>query len=294
MSAPDNWGPLAEPIHGLVPDGRPAWKDNAFLNFWDPDHEIFGCAHASTSPNAQGRRVRFSISVAGRVIEIADDLAPGSFTSPVVDFDLNKGITVTTARLSGSVRSDPLFSLADYTAGETIPALIAGEPLHHFQRAAKVSGELVVDGETITIDATGFRDRTWGYRDESLTWSEYFAFLSVFDDYALTAMRFRSPDGKDATEGYLLGEVGIDSPGVTALGVTRDASGLAAAAHLTLTDGTALTVRSAARVGGFWVPMGWARRGPAMSSYDEFAAVTTDRGERGFGMFEHGIIRQLF
>jgi hypothetical protein len=294
MTEANAWGPLAEPIHGPVPEGRPAWKDNAFLNFWDPDHEIFGCAHVSTSPNAEGRRARFSISVRGRVVEIIDDLRPGSFASPTIDFDLDKGVTVAAAQLSGWVRSEPVFSLADYTAGGTIPALVAGEPLHHVQRAARVTGALVLDGETVAVDGSGFRDRTWGYRDESVTWSEYIAFLILFDDYALTGMRFRSPDGREGTEGYLLREVGTEPQDITAIGVTRDASGLAAATHLTLGDGTAMAVRSAGRVGGFWVPMGWERRAPAMSCYDEFAPVSTDHGDHGFGMFEHGIIRQLF
>jgi hypothetical protein len=289
------WGPLAEPVHGPVPAGRPPWKDNAFLNFWDPEQEVFGCAHVSTSPNAHGRRARVSVSVRGRVVELMEELESGSFRSPSIAFDLEKSVTVESPRLSWTLYSEPLYELADYTAGGVIPPLIPGEPLRHYQRAACVHGEIVLDGETITLaGARGFRDRTWGYRDESVTWSEYAAFLAVFDDHALTAMRFHSPDGADATEGYLLGALGQPPRPVTGIAITRDASGLAAAARFALEDGSELELRSLGRVGGFWVPMGWEREGPAMSSYDEFTPVRTDRGAAGFGMFEHGIIRRLY
>jgi hypothetical protein len=85
------WGPLSEPIHtDPLPEGRPAFRDNAFLGFWDHGGQVFGAVHVSTSPNSEGRRARFSLSVGGRATEIVEPLEPYSFGSPSIAFDLDR------------------------------------------------------------------------------------------------------------------------------------------------------------------------------------------------------------
>jgi hypothetical protein len=39
--------------------------------------------------------------------------------------------------------------------------------------------------------------------------------------------------------------------------------------------------------------MGWTKRGPAMSAYDEFIALRAPDGSMAYGMAEHGVVRQL-
>ena len=80
---------------------------------------------------------------------------------------------------------------------------------------------------------------------------------------------------------------------ITGIEVTRDASGLLHSARLD-TAGGQVELTAEPRAGGFWVPMGWVRRGPTMSAYDEFLPVVTGDGERGFAMVEHGSVRNLF
>jgi hypothetical protein len=286
------WGPLAEPIHTEpLPEGRPAFRDNAFLGFWDRSGEVFGAFHVSTSPNAEGRRARFSLSVGGRTTEIVEPLEPYSFRSPSIAFDLDQRITVDGPVLAGEVTCAPLFAIADYSKGSIIPPLIPEEPLQHFQQAARVQGHCTVDGQDVTIDGFGMRDRTWGYRDESASIAEYIAITAVFDDFALTSMRFVGADGSDRTEGYRLGEV---AEPIVGMGVTRDASGLLVAGHLTLDGGAPLEARVTERLGGFWVPMGWERRGPTMSAYDQFARIRTDGGDEGVTLTEQGVVRRIF
>jgi len=287
------WEQLSEPIHGTVPDGKPAWKDNAYLAFWDPTSEVFGAAHVSTSPNAEGRRARFSISIQGRAVEIVEDLAPGTFESDSISFGLDDTIRVRSAELTGTLTNTPIFAVADYSRHSVIPPLPGCEPLQHFQRAASVRGDFVLaDGERVTFEGHGFRDRTWGYRDESSSISEYIAFMVVFSDHSLTAMRFHGTDGSDRTEGYLLHGEGEPQP-ITAIEVTRDASGLLHSARLAASSGD-IELSARPRAGGFWVPMGWVRHGPTMSAYDEFRPVVTEDGRKGFAMIEHGGIRNLF
>jgi hypothetical protein len=286
------WGPLSEPIHtDPLPEGCPAFRDNAYLGFWDEGGDVFGAFHVSTSPNAQGRRARFSLSVGGRATEIVEPLEPYSFTSPSIAFDLDLRITVDGPGLTGELTCTPLFAVADYSKGSIIPPLVPDEPLQHFQQAARVRGRFSVEGRDLTIDGFGIRDRTWGYRDESVSIAEYVALTAVFDDFALTSMRFVSADGTDRTEGYRLSAV---AEPVTGMGVTRDASGLLSVGHLTLDGGDSLEVRVTERLGGLWVPMGWERRGPTMSAYDEFDRACTDGGAVGVTLTEQGVVRRIY
>jgi hypothetical protein len=286
------WGLLAEPIHTApLPEGRPAFRENAFLGIWDRGGEAFGVFHVSTSPNAEGRRARFSLSVGGRSTEIVEPLDRYSFESASIGFDLDRRITVDGPGLAGEVTCTPLFAVADYSTGSIIPPLIAEEPLQHFQQAARVQGRFTVDGREVAIDGFGMRDRTWGYRDESVSIAEYVAITAVFDDFAFTSMRFVGADGSDRTEGYRLGTVAEPLAG---MGVTRDASGLLAAGHFTFDGGAPLEVRVTGRIGGFWVPMGWERRGPTMSAYDEFDRIRTDTGDEGVTLTEQGVVRRIF
>jgi hypothetical protein len=274
-----------------VPDGRPAFRDNAYLGFWDGGGEVIGAFHVSTSPNAEGRRARISLAAGGRPVEVVEPLDPGTYTSTSIDFDLDRRITVDSPALSGEIICTPVFAVADYSTGSIIPPLIPEEPLQHYQQAARVQGRFTVAGRDVEIDGFGMRDRTWGYRDESVSIAEYVAVTAVFPGFALTCMRFAGPDGSDRTEGYRLGRT---AEPFAAMGITRDASGLLAAAHLTLAGGEALEMVVGERLGGFWVPMGWERRGPTMSAYDEFDWVQTADGTEGVTLTEQGVVRRLF
>ncbi|MGH9036267.1 MAG: DUF7065 domain-containing protein, partial [Acidimicrobiia bacterium] len=141
-------------------------------------------------------------------------------------------------------------------------------------------------------DGSGVRDRTWGYRDESVSFAEYINVIAVFDDFAVTTMRFGGgADGSDRTEGY---RMAATAEPVVGMGITRDACGLLAAAHMTLGRGAALELRVEERLGGFWVPMGWERRAPTMSAFDEFGRVRTADGAVGMTLTEQGAVRHLF
>lgn len=288
------WGALAEPLHGPVPDGRPAYKDNAYLVFWSDDRSVLGVAHFSTSPNAPGRRARLSISVDGHPLEIIEDLEPGTFASDSLEFGLDGTLRVDHPTLQGTVISTPLFVPADYSIGQVIPPLVPDEPLRHHQQAAHVTGDLELDGTPLRFTGRAMRDRTWGYREESTNLVEYLAILVVFDDHALTVMRFTGTDGLDRTEGFILPDGGLPLRRLTGMRITRDAAGLL---HSVVVSGESGEVKytSTGRYGGFWVPMGWTKSGPAMSAYDEFIGLNSnDGGGQAFGMAEHGVVRQLF
>jgi len=292
-SATDVWGPLAQPTHETVPegDGKAAWKDNAYVSFWDPSQDAFGTLHVSTSPNAEGRRARMSLSVDGTAIEVIEDLDPASYKSESIEFDLAGRVTVDHPDLSLTLDLTPRLALADYSPGAVIPPM-HGAPVMHYQQTVDLTGPCVIKGRETTLNATGIRDRTWGYRDESANIKEYFWFFATFEDFSLTAMRFFADDVPERTDGFLLTEDGTRS--VKTIGVVRDASGLCAEARFGLDDGETLAMRSEGRRGGFWIPMSWERHGPTMSAYDEFCAFRLPDGREGFGVAEHGNVRQLY
>lgn len=64
--------------------------------------------------------------------------------------------------------------------------------------------------------------------------------------------------------------------------------------HLTLEGGAPPEIRVTERLGGLWVPMGWARRGPTMSAYDEFDRARTADGAEGVTLTEQGVRRMIF
>lgn len=291
MSPPLTW-PLAQPIRADAPPGSAPWRDNAFLSFWDPAREVYGTLHVSTSPNAGGRRARLSLSVDGLLREIIEPLNPGSFTSASMSFDLATGhASAHVEDIELDLVTGPRLTVADFASKSVIPRM-GGEPLQHFQTTVEVAGRCRIDGHDVSIEGTGIRDRTWGHRDESVNIVEYAWVFLAFGDFSVTAMRFLDSGGNDVTDGFVLGEQG--STTVEGLSITRDAAGLCAGIVLRRTDGSTLAVRSGGRRAGFWVPMGDERDGPAMSCFDEFAPFTSADGAGGFGLAEHGVVRQLF
>ena len=287
-----SWGDLAHPVRDDDPGaGKPPWKDNAYLCFWDPGNHVYGVVHVSTSPNAEGRRARASFSAGGRTAEIAEELAPASFASDSISFGLEGRIKVRAAEMTADLELTPRGVAGDYTKTDIVPPLVEGEPLQHFQAAAIVGGTVAVGDRAVEVDGVGMRDRTWGYRDESEAWPEYFGLIADIDGRLLTIMKLARTDGTARTAGFLLGEEAMRADELS--GLTRDPSGLFAAATVGTAEGETLAIRMTDRPAGFWVPMGWERQGPTMSAYDEFLTLRTADGTIGHGMVEQGIVRRL-
>lgn len=287
------WGDLAHPIRQDHPgEGKPPWKDNGFLSFWDPANRVFGIIHVSTSPNAEGRRARASLSVRGRTGEVMEELDPGSWASESISFDPDGRIEVNAPGLRAELDLSLRGRYADYSANEMVPALVEGEALHHYQGAVVVTGSVEVDGEQAEVDGVGMRDRTWGFRDESAAWPEYYGIVVDLGGRMLTIMKFATADGGQITDGFLLDD-GEPVPATEITGLRRDASGLFAGATIHASGGETIELRMTQRLAGFWVPMGWEREGPTMSAYDELIEVTTGDGEVGYGLVEQGIVRNL-
>lgn len=295
------WGGLAEPLHHEVatsPDGPP-WRENVFFAFWDRATAAYGTIHAMTSPNAEGRRARVSLAVGGRQAEVVEPLDRMALSSASIEIDLDGKVRAATASLAADLVFSPRLTPIDYTAAQSLPGLVDAEPLHHFQGSATVLGTATVAGDTVEVGGTAIRDRTWGWRDEVQSWAEYYAFFLAFDGFDVTMMKFRETSGRDRVGGFLVGE---RTGRVTGSRITRTAAGLFAGMALDVDygdtpgpgdGGDQLVLRGGPREAGFFVPLGVEREGAAISVFDEFLPVHTGDGEAGFGMVEHGILRQV-
>lgn len=285
------WGPLSEGVHRDVVDERP-WRDNAYLCFWDIGNDLYGALHVSTSPNAEGRRARLTVHVGDRMVEIVEPVDSGSVSSKSIQFDFGDGFAVDSENLGGELIWTPRFALADYT-GDRTPAgfeFDAKAPLQHYQRAASVSGRLRVGDKEYIVTGEGVRDRTWGFRDESLNLRETIGLFWVFPDYAISAFRILLNNNTEKLQGFVLRPEGAEP--IAAFSVTRDAMGLFVGTTVTTANGEDIAVR-AARRGGHFSPMGFERTGPTHSAFDEFAVLTREDGVTGFGMIEQGVVRQI-
>lgn len=295
-----DWGPLSEPIHNdeAGPDD-PVWKDNAYLSFWDIERGIFGSFHVSTSPNGVGaRRARCSVLLptasagsAGRVVEIIEELEPGTFASASISFGLDGTITVDHPDLTARLANTPLHAPADYSINDLIPPLVPGKPLQHFQQGCRISGSLESGGTVFDLDGLGMRDRTWGFRDESAQWVEYAGLVAIFDGTFITAMKFLGANGDLKADGFLIDAEGARS--ITGIGFRRTAAAQFLQGNLTLEDGSVRTVTLTDRLAGFFVPMGSETDGPAFGTYDDFMSLELD-GAAGAGFFEQGIVHRVY
>jgi hypothetical protein len=291
------WGPLAQPLRADVPEDPRPWRDNAFFCFWDPEQDLTGVMHISASPNAEGgRRARVSVRLGSESIEVIEPLGFATWDSESITFMPDSGFTVNAPQLSGTLTSTPLHPAAVF-AGESAPkafSLDDEHPIHHYQQSATVSGELTLNGRTVTVNGRGYRDRTWGFRDESSSVEEYYGTMWVFPEFSVSALRLLGQDGRAATLGYVLHADGrIEN--VTSMSLVRDGAGLFASTRIETREGRQLDVRTTGRHATFWCPMGVEEQaGATLSAYDEFDHLLAADGTVGFGLLEQGIIRKLF
>ena len=289
------WGPLATPVHQTVPYPDASdypWRDNAFLSWWDVETGVCGILHFATSPNAEGRRARASVATRGGSREVIEPLPGGTFNSRSMTVDLARDAHCDHADLAVHLTQEPLYPPIDFTTSRAVPGLSDEYPLNHYQQVVAARGSVRRGEETCSFDGLGWRDRTWGFRDESVSWVDYTCACLVLEDHAVVLYKVIGPDGHMGSRAWRIDASGQQSLGSFAF--VRTASGLLAEAVWETGDGEA-TVTTVRTLGGFWNPLGPDRHaGPTCSVYDEFLEFRTATGAPASGLIEHGIIRNTF
>ncbi|QIL74030.1 hypothetical protein G7048_26430 (plasmid) [Diaphorobacter sp. HDW4B] len=292
------WGPMSYPARDKLDSSETApWKDHIYLAFWDPVHEAYGFLHWNSSPNHNTGKSQATVMLGGEFYDVKEPLPASTthFSSPSIDYDLKSHIQITGKELQGSLEVLPRIEPVDYTGYKKIlPELIAGKPLNHWQQGLHLKGHLTLRGKTFKIDALGFRTRTWGFRDDSQQFHEYFSLFACFENFDVSIMKFLHVDGSVHTDGALVRKDGT-SVRFDDIHLTRDSAGSPLLLELDLVDGTKLLLKRVRRTATMWCPIGPPeRKGPTFCAFDEFIEWEAQTGERGMGLNEQGIIRRIF
>lgn len=287
------FGPLAEPIHtDAAGPGDPPWRDNAYLCFWSDTEPVFGQVHVSTSPNDSRRFARVGLCIDGFPLEVVEPLDPGTFAGQSIVFGLDGRVTADRTDLSMDLRYRPRFTPTDYLASEVMGGLVQGAPLRHFEQGCDVTGTVTVEDRTFVIAGKGFRDRTWGYREESKQWTEWVTVWACFDTFDLTALKILQTSGATKTDGFVVDDAGQTR--VTDVRYTYNGAGRLQWAELTLEDGTHRTVTHTGGRPLVWLPVGPdGVSGPVLDSSAEFPGLECD-GQLGRGLVGYGVLRKLY
>lgn len=289
------WGAMSHPALESIAEGSAPWKDHIYIAFWDPANEAYGFLHWNSSPNHDTTKVQANISLGGQQIDIIEPLRPQTdhFSSESAEFDLKSQITYHHGRLSGTLTMTPQFAIIDFGPGGSLPSLGDAEPLQHFEHGLTLTGRLSLDGQDYDIDAVGFRTRTWGYRDDSQQFAEYFFLWASLQDYAVGVIKQLHPDGSQKTGGALVRDGVVNT--VVDAHLPKNRAGFAQRVIVDLADGSEVTFHRGERVWGGWCPIGLPEReGPAFSAYDEVVDWIGPDGEVAYGLSEYGQIRQVY
>lgn len=74
----------------------------------------------------------------------------------------------------------------------------------HFDQLGRVSGEIVLHGETIAVDCIGMRDRTWGRRPENRPRQAAYVTAAADEQTGFLAITNVRPEGDRVAYGFLL------------------------------------------------------------------------------------------
>lgn len=290
------FGPLAEPIHlNAAGPKDPAWRDNAYLGIWSETESIYCDFHVSTSPNATIRRARVALRVGSQRFDLEETLPPDAFISKSLNFDTDGRIRMKTPNAAVDLRYTPRFAPIDYASSGTMGGLVKDSPVKHWEQGCDVHGTITINGARTDFVGKGFRDRTWGFRDDQAMWTAFFTTWGVFKDFDVTAMKFVLADGRTKVHGVINSAQGQQR--ITHMLYRYDAAALFRHVTLTLESGEIREVDSLGEepLGGFFLPLGAAptEPGPAYQNYNEFRTLDA-WGSRGRGIIGYGIVRTLY
>lgn len=286
------WGGVSHPARAEIEAGAPPWKDHIYIAFWDTVHESYGFLHWNSSPNHDTTKAQVNLSLAGEEIDFIEALPARAdrFVSESAEFDLRSTIDYHHDRLTGRLTLSPLFEIIDFGPGGSLPTLGDNEPLQHFEHGLRVTGALTLDGVEHSIDAVGFRTRTWGFRDDSQQFTEYYFLWASYADYAVGFIKQLHPDGSQRTGGALVRDGEVTS--IDDVHLVKNRAGFAQRITVDLADGRTLVLNRGEVAWGGWCPIGLPEReGPAFSAYDEIGAWVDPAGETAYGLSEYGQIR---
>jgi hypothetical protein len=288
------WGPNSYPAKDSIEDGSAPWKDHIYLAFWDVANDAYGFFHWNSSPNHPTTKAQLNLSIGGQTFDLREELPArvDRFDSESIKFDMKSTIQIDHPRVKGRLSLTPRRAPIDFGTGGSIPKFGDQKPLQHFQHPLSMTGTLSLDGRDFAIDALGYRTRTWGFRDDSVQFPEYYYLWATFDDFDIAVIKHLHPDGVQRTGGALINDSGTVP--ILDVHIPKDIAGFAIETRYDLADGTELVLVDQQRLWGGWCPIGLPRReAPTFAAFDEILKLHTTDGAVGYGQSEYGMIRQI-
>ncbi len=199
-----------------VPVDDPMWTETMWWGFMVPDRGLGGMIYALFRPN---------LGVATLVTQVWSDEHVAPWASPYArslwhlrmpdgDLDdvrlgflhLRRLEPLRAYQLTYEDGDSCVFDLR-YEAAMAPHVMAAGRDLGHFDQLCHVTGELGVDGETVTVDCHAVRDRSWYVRDDLRSLRSSYTYGAVdADEHFLAYARPAEDDGDVAAVfgGYLV------------------------------------------------------------------------------------------
>lgn len=288
------WGPLSHPNRLDPPPGGLPWRDHIYMAYWDPAACVYGVLHWNTSPNSTSGKTQVTAFVDGSFFELIEGIQAekAEYSSETTWFDMRGRVEINAGRFTGSLNLSPRYRPCESTGRGVVPSLDPAEPFKHFQQGFDVTGHLALDGRRTDIDGRGYRTRSWGFRDESRQFVEYFSVQACLDDFDVALLKFKWPDGSIKADGFIVLEDRTEP--VRGVHIVRNPSSLLSRVNVELENGSEMEIVALKRVADTWAPMGPRESfGPTFGEFDEFVEVDV-AGVRGHAMVTHGCLRTLF
>ena len=172
---------MVRPNIGTVAGGVWVWDDTAHLPWEVPYSANYSALQLPA--DADLRDITLSNGVTMRVIEPTMSYALGYEDG---------------GRLRASLRFDGVMAPEPLTAvGSTFGSA------HHFDQLGRVTGTIVLHGETIAIDCIGMRDRTWGPRPENRPRQAAYVTGAADAENGFLAVTNVRPEGEVIAYGFL-------------------------------------------------------------------------------------------
>lgn len=296
------WGPLAEPLHvdkQIAPDDPP-WRENCFFSLNDREQRCFIIAHFQGGKTDAGMFARVSILQDDHLTEIYEPMDAMTFSSEHVTLDLSGRITAKTDEVELDVTLTPLRVPVDYSPSAALPGLRKAEPLQHFEQAGRFTGSVSTKWGALELGGTVIRDRTWGWRQDIASWTEYYASFFSFDGpddsagFDLAVMKFCTPDGDVPAHGALVGA--RTGEVVASEIIRRNETGTIVELEVRLEDGGTMRLHLGKPEARIFCPLNDPKGPAALTAYDDLVEIRVSDGPGagavGFGIMEQGILRR--
>jgi hypothetical protein len=303
-----DWGGLANPVHVAAPQDQEGftsqypWKDNAWFVFWDAEQGISAAIHCSTSFNGGQRFARAVLAHAGQVVSCDETPDVGRLSSASIDLDdalLPKGTATGTHRvhvcgadLEFELTLTPRWRPMDWTVLHLVPALGAAPELNHWQQGYLATGHVRIGARRLDFNGGGFRDRTWGWRQESEQWNELYAVNVGLEKCDISMCKFLLSDGSSRAGGFVQDDQGMHE--VVDSTLLYNKFGLAGRLEIRAEELAPLVLDMGPGEAGWWLSFGKpGSQAPVWTEYQHLGSFDGGEWGRGYGCVPHAILRRL-